>query len=349
MTPLPAQRITIIGDGATGTLFGSIAARNGMHATLWGRRAEHIAELVLRGENATYLPGFQIAPELQLTAEDATAFTGCQLIVCAVPTQFIRATLQRLKGYIPAGVPVVSLAKGIENNSLLRPTEIIEQVIGPRPMAAVAGPAIAGEMASGHPTSIVAATLDPALARHTQHIFSTAYVRIYTNDDLIGVELAGATKNIIAVAAGILDGIQAGVNAKASLLTRGLVEISRLGAAMGAKPLTFSGLAGLGDLATTCFSPGSRNRSFGQWIGQGLSPREAEGKLAGVAEGIATTRSVLELARRYNVDMPITRCLHAVLFEGKKPTEGIAELMSRRPRDELPSGDPQTNCTDGCA
>jgi len=348
MTQTAAQRMAIIGDGATGTLFGSIAAHNGLHATLWGRRAEHIAELADRRENVTYLPGFPIPRELQLTSDDSSAFSGCQFIICAVPTQFIRATLQRLAPYIPAGIPVISLAKGIENNTLLRPTEIVEQILGVRPIVAIAGPAIAGEIASGHPATIVAATHDPSLAQRTQQMLSTSNLRIYTNDDVIGVELAGATKNIIAVAAGILDGIHAGVNAKASLLTRGLVEISRLGAAMGAKPLTFSGLAGLGDLATTCFSPGSRNRSFGQWIGQGLSRQAAMEKLSGIAEGVATTRSVVELACRYNIDMPITRCLHAVLFEGKKPAEGIAELMSRRQRDELQPGSTPAASTGDC-
>ena len=350
MTEPAGQRITIVGDGATGTLFGAIAANNGHSAILWGRRAEHIAVLSRDGDNKRYLPGFPIPPQLQLTADDSAAFIGCKFILCAVPTQFIRETLKRLAAHVPAGIPVISLAKGIENSTLLRPTEIIEQVWGPRPTVAIAGPAIAGEIASGLPASIVAATTDAVLAQRTQDILSAANLRIYTNDDVIGVELAGATKNIIAVAAGILDGIHAGINAKASLLTRGLVEISRLGAAMGAKPLTFSGLAGLGDLATTCFSPGSRNRSFGQFIGQGFSRTEAIEKLSGIAEGVATTQSVVELARKHHVDMPITRCLHAVLFEGKKPAEGIAELMSRRQCNELQTAPLSTSSsTGGCA
>ena len=348
MTELALQRVTIIGDGATGTLFGAVTAGNGHLSTLWGRRSEHIAALCRERENKLYLPGFPIPQQLQLTADDSAAFIGCQLILCAVPTQFIRATLKRLARHIPAGIPVISLAKGIENTTLLRPTEIIEQVWGPRPTVAIAGPAIAGEIASGLPASIVAATTDATLAQRTQDILSAPNLRIYTNDDVIGVELAGATKNIIAVAAGILDGIHAGINAKASLLTRGLVEISRLGAAMGAKPLTFSGLAGLGDLATTCFSPGSRNRSFGQFIGQGFSSAQAMEKLTGIAEGVATTQSVVELARKYEVDMPITRCLHAVLFEGKKPAEGIAELMSRRQCNELQPAAASTSSGNGC-
>jgi glycerol-3-phosphate dehydrogenase (NAD(P)+) len=343
------QAITIIGDGATGTLFGAIVANNGHRVTIWGRREEHIRELSSRRENIAYLPGFAIPAEVQLTHEDSTAFVGSELIICAVPTQFIRPVLQRLARHIPPGIPVISVAKGIENTTLLRPTQIIEQILGPRRVATIAGPAIAGEIAAGLPATIVAATVDSTLAQQAQQLLATCSLRVYTNDDVIGVELAAATKNIIAVAAGILDGIHAGVNAKASLLTRGLVEISRLGAAMGAKPLTFSGLAGLGDLATTCFSPGSRNRSFGQWIGQGLTRQEALAKMSGVVEGVATTQSVVELARNCNVDMPITRCLHAVLFEGKKPAEGIAELMSRRPRDERHLADNPSAASNGCA
>jgi glycerol-3-phosphate dehydrogenase (NAD(P)+) len=335
MTDKAKPSVTIIGDGATGTIFASILANNNCDTVIWGRRAEHIRELVEKRENIAYLPGFVIPPQVRFTDDDVHAFTGTQLIICAVPTQFIRSVLQRLRPYIPAGVPVISVAKGIENVTLLRPTQIIEEISGPRRIAAIAGPAIAGEIAAGLPATIVAATLDPALAQWTQSLLGASHLRVYTNDDVIGVELAGATKNIIAVAAGILDGIHAGINAKASLLTRGLVEISRLGAAMGAQPLTFSGLAGLGDLATTCFSPGSRNRRFGQWIGEGLSRQEALAKMSGVAEGVATTISVVELARKNNVDMPITQCLHAVLFEGKSPADGIAELMSRRPRREL--------------
>ncbi|MGC8623961.1 MAG: NAD(P)H-dependent glycerol-3-phosphate dehydrogenase [Phycisphaerae bacterium] len=339
MTRAVGQHITIIGAGATGTLFASILAKNGHHPILWGRRLEHIQALAEKRENIAYLPGVAIPPQVRFTADDATAFDAGELIICAIPTQFIRATLQRLAAHIPAGVPMISVAKGIENGALLRPTEIITEICGQRRIAALAGPAIAGEIAAGLPTTLVAATTDPALAQWTQQLLSTSYLRIYTNDDVIGVELGGATKNIIAVAAGILDGMRAGINAKASLLTRGLVEISRLGAAMGAQPRTFSGLAGLGDLATTCFSPGSRNRSFGQWIGQGLSHQEALAKMSGVVEGIATTRSVVALARRGHVDMPITQCLYAVLFEGKSPAAGIAELMSRRPRDERSATD----------
>ncbi len=343
MATISGQHITLIGDGATGTLFGSILAGNGHHATLWGRRPEHVNALASTRENAAYLPGFKIPMTVRLTSDDAAAFDECQMIICAVPTQFIRAILERLAPHVPKNIPIISVAKGIENNTLLRPTEIIAQVLGPRPLAAIAGPALAGEIAAGLPATVVAATLDPALAQRTQQMLGASNLRIYTNEDIVGVELAGATKNIIAVAAGILDGIHAGVNAKASLLTRGLVEISRLGAAMGAKPLTFSGLAGLGDLATTCFSPGSRNRGFGQWIGTGLSRQAALAKMSGVVEGVATTQSVVALARQHDVDMPITRCLHAVLFEGKKPTEGIAELMSRRPRNESHPADAANN------
>ncbi len=339
MTNFVGHHITILGAGATGTLLASILAQNGQQPTLWGRRPELMQALAEKRENITYLPGVPIPPQVRLTADEAMACAAGELIICAVPTQFIRTTLVRLVRHIPPGVPIISVAKGIENTTLLRPTEIITEICGLRRVVALAGPAIAGEIAAGLPTTIVAATTDSVLAKWTQQLLSTAYFRIYTNNDVIGVELAGATKNVIAVAAGILDGMHAGVNAKASLLTRGLVEMSRLGVTMGAHPLTFNGLAGLGDLVTTCFSPGSRNRSFGQWIGQGLSHQEALAKMSGVVEGIATTRSVVELARRREVDMPITQCLYAVLFEGKSPAAGIADLMSRRPRDERSASD----------
>jgi glycerol-3-phosphate dehydrogenase (NAD(P)+) len=218
---------------------------------------------------------------------------------------------------------------------MLRPTQIIEELLGTRPLAAVSGPSIASEIARGLPATIVAASSDQALTKQVQNLFTTGYLRVYANTDLAGVELAGAMKNVIAVAAGILDGIKAGTNAKASLLTRGLVEITRLGLVMGARAETFSGLAGLGDLVTTCFAPEGRNRGFGQLIGRGLTPTEAAAKVAGVVEGMPTTRSMVELSERHNVEMPISRCLYAVLFEGKSPQEAINDLMSRQPKQEL--------------
>jgi len=262
-----------------------------------------------------------------------------ELILCAVPTQYIRGVFERLRAAAPAGVPVVSISKGIENGTLLRPTQIILELLGPRPVAALSGPNISGELARKLPATAVAASPHTALTKQLQELFSTPFLRVYRNHDLLGVELAGALKNVIAIAAGILDGMQAGNNAKAALLTRGLVEISRLGVALGAQPETFSGLAGLGDLVTTCVSPEGRNRSFGEQIGRGGKPAEIQARMTGVVEGMPTTKSVVQLARQMNVEMPLSEALYKVLFEGKEPRAAITELMTREPKHEVEGRD----------
>ncbi len=333
--PLGYARVTcVMGAGAMGTLCAAILARGGYRVRLWGRRPEHIAALAAQRENLRYLPGLHLPESIELTTSAETALRQCGLIICAVPAQHIRAVMGQFRAVIPAGVPIASVAKGIENQTLLRPTEIITDVLGDRPVVAISGPCIAGELACGLPTTLVAASTDETLTALIQTMFTTTYLRIYRNADLRGVELAAAMKNVVAIAAGILDGLQAGTNAKAALLTRGLVEITRLGVLLGAQVETFSGLAGLGDLVTTCFAAQGRNRTLGEHIGRGLSPSAALQGMTGVVEGLPTTKSVMDLARRQRVEMPITKCLHAVLFEGKKPREGIADLMSRQPRHE---------------
>ncbi len=324
----------IIGDGAMGTLCAMILARSGHAVRLWGRRPEHIAEIAATHENNLYLPGVRLPDQIAFTSDDATAFDGCALILFAVPAQYIRGVLERLKNHIPRLVPAVSVAKGIENHSLLRPTQIVQEVIGERPLAALSGPSIATEIARGLPATLVVASRNEHLTGRVQRLFTSSHLRIYRNTDLPGVELAGAVKNVIAIAAGILDGLRAGTNAKAALLTRGLVEITRLGVAMDARPETFSGLAGLGDLVTTCFAPAGRNRTFGEFIGRGLAPPDAAARVRGVVEGMPTTQSVVELARQHRVEMPISQCLHAVLFENKDPRQGISDLMGRQPKYE---------------
>jgi glycerol-3-phosphate dehydrogenase (NAD(P)+) len=242
---------------------------------------------------------------------------------------------QRLQADVDVNVPICSVTKGIENETLLRPSQIIQDVLGDVPVAALSGPSIATEVAKRLPATVVAASERMALAEDIQSAFSTGWFRVYTNPDLLGVELAGATKNVIALAAGIIDGLGAGDNAKAALLTRGLVEITRLGKAMGAKSDTFAGLAGLGDLVTTCISPVGRNRSAGQLIGQGKSVDEVVASTHSVIEGIATTRSVVQLARKHDVEMPITFAVESVLFERRPPQEAIADLMTRRLKAEV--------------
>jgi len=329
------QRVSIIGDGGMATVCAIMLAENGCAVRLWSAFADAAEELARTRENRRFLPGVELSKEVEVTGDDALAFAQADLAVSAVPTQFMRSVWQRLAGSCPRGLPICSVAKGIENGTLLRPTQIILDVLkGARPIAALSGPSIAPEVARRQPATVVAASQDEALARRVQELFTRPYFRVYTNTDLLGVEIAAATKNVIAIAAGILDGLQAGSNAKAALLTRGLVEITRLGAAMGAKAETFAGLAGMGDLVTTCISPVGRNRSFGEAVGRGATVRDALAATNCVVEGVATTASVMELAEKFGVEMPITEAVHNVLFAGKKPDEAIASLMSRPPKAE---------------
>ena len=307
----------------------------GNAVTIWGAFEESIDRLRQNRENQRLLPGIRIPPKVLLTANCDECFDGCTLVLSAVPTQFMRGVWRRLAPYFPKDVPVVSVSKGIENVSLMRPTQVIADMLGRRPdLAALSGPNIAAELAQYLPATAVAASESDELARRVQSVFSTQWFRIYTNSDVIGTELAGATKNVIAIAAGILDGLAAGNNAKAGLVTRGLVEISRLGIAMGAKLETFQGLAGLGDLITTCVSPMGRNRDVGQQIGQGKKLDEILAGMSAVAEGVATTKSVYQLSRRFNVEMPIADAVHAVLFEDKDVLHALSDLMSRDKKPE---------------
>src|SRR5687767_9493578 len=333
------ENVTILGDGAMGTVCSILLTEGGHRATIWGAFEESIERLMQERENRRLLPGVRVPPQVRLTANDANCFQDTTLILSAIPTQFMRETWKRLSRYVPRGVPIVSVAKGIENGTLLRPTQIIQDVLYPgtaskSPLAVLSGPNIAAEIARYLPATSVAAAEDAAVAERVQQVFSTEWFRVYTNNDVLGVELAGATKNVVAIAAGILDGLGAGSNAKAALVTRGLVEITRLGLAMGADASTFSGLAGLGDLITTCVSPEGRNRRVGEQIGKGRKLEEILGEMESVAEGVPTTRSVRELARRYKVEMPITEGVHAVLFENKDVIAALTELMTRDPKPE---------------
>jgi glycerol-3-phosphate dehydrogenase (NAD(P)+) len=335
---LKSERIGIIGDGAMGTLCATIISRGGFPVRLWGRDPQRISELAQQRENARYLPGIKLPPGLLYTADMDELVSASDVLICAVPTQHLRSVLQQSSQPPPASTPVISVAKGIENSTLLCPTEIISDIWPQVRTGCISGPAIAHEIAAGLPATIVAASRHDELLSLMHRLFTTASLRVYSNTDVRGVELAGATKNIIAIAAGILDGISAGTNAKASLMTRGLVEISRLGIAMGSDAETFSGLAGIGDLITTCFAPDGRNRRFGQLIGSGLSTADALAQSRGVVEGVPTTQSVVDLAGRLGIEMPISRGLYEVLFSGKSPRDAIAALMSRQPRHEGVAG-----------
>lgn len=333
-----SERVTIIGDGAMATVCSILLNQGGHDITLWGVFEDSINRLQQSRENQKLLPGVKLPRNIRLTANDAECFTGCTLILSAVPTQYMRSVWRRLADRVPVNVPIVSVAKGIENDTLLRPTEIIRDVVGRRSLAALSGPNIAAELARYLPGTAVAASEDADLAKRVQAAFSTQWFRIYTNGDVIGTELAGATKNVIAIAAGILDGLAAGNNAKAALVTRGLVEITRLGVAMGAMESTFRGLAGMGDLVTTCVSPEGRNRTVGEQIGKGRKLADVLQGMESIAEGVPTTKSVRELSRRFNVEMPITEAVHAVLFEGKDAITALTDLMTRQAKSEQETG-----------
>jgi len=327
---------------------------------MWGYDRRQLEEIKQGRENKKFLPGYKLPKEIVFEADDERIMAGADLIVSAVPCQFMRGVWKRLKNYVPQDIPIVSVAKGIENDTLLRPTQILGEVLdekrgtrdetqgtrhqgrgmrdegrGTR-FAVLSGPTIADELARRLPATACAAADDETLAKEIQHTFSDGvpWLRVYTNTDIVGVELAGAMKNIIAIAAGIIDGTGAGDNAKAALLTRGLAEITRLGVTMGAREQTFAGLTGLGDLVTTCISPKGRNRSFGERVGKGQTAEQAQRATESVVEGVATCKSVVALGGRYNVEMPITQAVYEVLFENKPVQTAIADLMSRQLKAE---------------
>ncbi|MBL7107256.1 MAG: NAD(P)-dependent glycerol-3-phosphate dehydrogenase [Phycisphaerae bacterium] len=329
------KNISIIGDGAMGTVLAMLLCEKGIATRIWGYDALQLSEFEQKRENVKFLAGYKVPDNLVFDSNDETIMAGADLVVSAVPCQFVRGVWTRLKDYKPADVPIVSVAKGIENSTLKLPDQILEEILGSRTIcAALSGPTIADELARKLPATACAACSDIELAKKVQLTFNTPWLRVYTNTDILGVELAGAMKNVIAIAAGIIDGTKAGDNAKAALLCRGLAEITRLGVACGAKANTFSGLTGLGDLVTTCISPKGRNRSFGERIGRGQSVQEAMQATKSVIEGVATCKSVIELAEQRGVEMPITREVYAVIFEGKSVSQAINDLMARELKAE---------------
>jgi glycerol-3-phosphate dehydrogenase (NAD(P)+) len=331
------KNISIIGDGAMGTVLAMLLCEKNAPVRIWGYDADQLHETASALENKKFLPGHKLSAAIIFEPDDKKIMAGADLIVSAVPCQFMRSVWTRLKKHVPENIPVCSVAKGIENNTLRRPTQILADVLNSpdRPLAALSGPTIADELARKLPATACVASADDALARKIQQTFSTPWFRIYTNTDVVGVELAGAMKNIIAIAAGIIDGVGAGSNAKAALLCRGLAEISRLGLAMGASPQTFAGLTGLGDLVTTCISPVGRNRSYGERIGKGLPPQSAEHATESVIEGIATCKSVVDgLLPKYKVEMPITEAVYSVIFKNMPVKDAITNLMTRKLKSE---------------
>jgi glycerol-3-phosphate dehydrogenase (NAD(P)+) len=329
------MKIAVLGDGGMGTACAVLlASHTNCTVTLWSRLPERAAELRATGENRRFLPGVPISAAVQCTADAAEAVAGADFWVAAIPTLHLRATLARFGGLARAATPVVSVIKGIENGTLLRPSQILVQLLGERPVVVLSGPSHAEEIARHLPASVVAASRDESVARAVQQMFATERFRVYTNRDVLGVELAGALKNVIGIAAGVCDGLGFGDNAKSALLTRGLVEITRFGVALGAARETFRGLAGLGDLITTCVSRHGRNRAVGEALGRGRTLDEILASMQAVPEGVWTCRAVSELAAQRNIDMPITREVHQVLFGNKNPLEAVNDLMMREPKAE---------------
>lgn len=329
-----AGRFAVLGSGAWGTAIAMILAQNPQHrVALWSARADH-ADWHARRENVRLLPGVAIPQSILLTTDIGQAVEAADLLVAAVPTAYLRSTLLRIAAAIPRATPLLSLVKGLENHTFLRPTQIALEVLGPRSVAVLSGPSHAEEVSRGLPTTLVAASEDLTLARSVQQSFSTERFRVYTNLDLVGVELAGALKNVIGIAAGINDGLGLGDNSKSALLTRGLAEMARLGVALGANSETFWGLAGMGDLITTCISRHGRNRAVGERLARGEKLADIQASMPAVAEGVFTARSVYEKSLTMGIAMPISTEVYRIVHEAKNPRVAVNDLMVRELRSE---------------
>ena len=329
-------KVLIIGSGGWGTALAIILQKKGLDVTLWGRSPEYIRLIEKENENVKFLKGIPFPPGLQLTSDLSVAANDeIDLIVSSTPSLHLRSVMEKLRPFYLTGTKIVSVTKGIENGSLMRASDVIANVLGMQPIAILSGPSHAEEVARELPTTVVIASRNRQLAEETQTLFNTDRFRVYTNHDEIGVELGGATKNIIAIAAGICVGFKFGDNTRAALITRGLAEATRLGIAMGADGSTFMGLAGIGDMITTCVSKYGRNLRLGERIGKGEKLSDILASMEQVAEGVMTTKSVLSLATKYNVDMPITQEVYNILFDDKNPQKAVNDLMMRSPRSEV--------------
>lgn len=331
------KHVTVLGGGSWGTTLALVLHDNGHEVVIWEFDPEQLAAVRNDGENKKFLPGVPLPASLGITDDLGRSIEDAEAIVFAVPSHAVRPVAAKAADLIQDDVHVVNVAKGIENETLMRMSEVLSQELA-RPegagISSLVGPSHAEEVSRKLPTTVVAGALDEPTAVFTRDLFMTEYLRIYTNTDLIGVELGVSLKNVIAIAAGICDGLGYGDNTKGALLTRGLAEMTRLGVLMGGRAETFSGLSGMGDLITTCISKHSRNRYVGEAIADGRTLDEILDSMVMVAEGVRTTRSVAELSEKLSLEMPICEQMNLVLFEGKPPREAIAELMLRDPRPE---------------
>ncbi|MEK6726660.1 MAG: NAD(P)H-dependent glycerol-3-phosphate dehydrogenase [Deltaproteobacteria bacterium] len=332
------MKIGVIGAGSWGTTIADMLALNGHDVTLWVYEADLCDRMRDRGENDLYLPGFALSKNIKFMNSLEDAVSGMEMVVSAAPAQVVRRVVSKAVPYISATTIIVSLSKGIEEGTLMLMSDLLKETLPKslnKNLCFLSGPSFAKEVALKLPTAVVIASGNKEAAQKAQKVFSTPYFRIYTHDDVTGVELGGAVKNVIAIATGIADGLGFGYNSRAALITRGLAEIARLGAKMGANPLTFSGLAGLGDLVLTCTGELSRNRTVGYKIGKGATLKEVTDGMNMVAEGIATSKAVHYLSKKIGIEMPITEHVYKILYEGLPAKDAVINLMSRDLKREV--------------
>jgi glycerol-3-phosphate dehydrogenase (NAD(P)+) len=326
--------VAVIGDGQMGLVMADALTARGVHVRLWGPFPSHVDDLAERRKSAR-LPHFMLSDDVRVTPNAEEALSDVDFALNAIPTQYIRKVWGNLSNSVPEGVPVACVAKGIEIGTNVLPTQIIEELLGEGHSTCVlSGPTIATELVRRQPAVMVSSSIDEAVAKQVQDLFDVPWLRVYTHGDPLGVELAGALKNVIAIASGICDGMELGDNAKSAMLARGLAEISRLGVSLGAQLETFFGIAGVGDLATTCFSPHGRNRTCGERLGKGEELQTITETMGSVVEGVSTTKAVNALAQEQGVEMPIASVMYRVLFEGLSIHDAISSLMSRDLRAE---------------
>ena len=329
--------VGVLGAGSWGTALALLLHKNGHHVTVWSISKEEVEMLSKEREHKSKLPGVKLPEEMQFTNVLEEAIQGKNFMVLAVPSPFTRATARNMKSYVAENQIIVDVAKGIEEDTLMTLSQQIHEEIPQADVAVLSGPSHAEEVGRGLPTTCVVGAKTKKTAEYLQEAFMNEVFRVYTSPDMLGIELGGALKNVIALAAGIADGLGYGDNTKAALITRGIAEIARLGVAMGGKMESFTGLTGIGDLIVTCASVHSRNRRAGILIGQGKTMEEAMEEVKMVVEGVYSTKSAVKLAEKYNVSIPIIEQVKAVLFEGKNPGEAVKELMLRDKRIEIPT------------
>lgn len=328
------RRVVVVGDGGWGTAMSIHLARKGVPVGMWSHDAEYAKHLADHRTNPKFLPGYAIPPVVAVSSDVAELLPAADLAVSAVPTEFLRAVWTRLGPALPARMPVVSLTKGVEQGTLERPSQILADVLPGHPVVVMSGPNIAWEVAKGHPAATVASSSDASVVEKVRERFSCDTFRVYMNPDPVGVELGGALKNVIAVAAGICDGMGLGDNAKAALVSRGVTEMASLGAALGGQRRTFFGLSGLGDLVLTCYAKTSRNRTFGERVGRGERPRDIVASMAQIAEGVKSAAPVRALGQKHGLSIPICVEVFRMLHEDKDPKASVASLMRRGHKDE---------------